>query len=279
MNEEYFLILLNNMTIDRNYDASYFENVFKLIKDFCDADEVVTDNFKRKGDPVVKLNINEDENDLIFRIDLVNTKIVVKNPKKKFQNKEMFEAFLGTILNNIFKNMVLVEKLKKEKNIDSLLQVYNRKAYDEVLSEEKMHRMCGVAFVDVNGLGVVNNMYGHEYGDNLLKTVADCLKQYFRYCDIYRIGGDELVIIVENISEYLFLTKLNMATSLISKTPYSVSVGVMYQDEVINLKQMVNEASIKMKDNKEEYRRLHPEKYINKYEVHYVGNNNELSRN
>lgn len=52
-----------------------------------------------------------------------------------------------------------------------------------------MHKMCGVAFVDVNGLSVANNMYGHESGDNLLKTVADCLKQYFRYCDIYRIGG------------------------------------------------------------------------------------------
>lgn len=64
-----------------------------------------------------------------------------------------------------------------------------------------------------------------------------------------------------------------MAISLISKTPYTVSVGVMYQDEVINLKQMVNEASIKMKGKKEEYRRLHPEEYINKYEVHYVGDN------
>lgn len=70
-----------------------------------------------------------------------------------------------------------------------------------------------------------------------------------------------------------------MATSLISKTSYTASVGVMYQDEVINLKQMVNEASIKMKEKKEEYRRLHPEEYINKYEVHYVGNNNESSRN
>lgn len=63
---------------------------------------------------VVKLDINEDENDLIFHIDLVNTKIVVKNPKKKFQDKEMFEAFLGTILNNIFKNMIFVEKLKRK---------------------------------------------------------------------------------------------------------------------------------------------------------------------
>ena len=38
MNEQYFLISLSNVTIDRNYDACYFENVFKLIKDFCEAD-------------------------------------------------------------------------------------------------------------------------------------------------------------------------------------------------------------------------------------------------
>lgn len=36
------------MIINRNYDASYFENIFKLIKDFCVADEVVTDNFKKR---------------------------------------------------------------------------------------------------------------------------------------------------------------------------------------------------------------------------------------
>lgn len=279
MDEQNFLILLNNLVICREYNTLYFENVFKLLKDFCEADEVVTDNFKRKGDPTVKLNIDVDDNDMVFHIDLVNTKIVVKNPKRKFQDKEMFEAFLGTILNNIFKNMILIEKLKQEKNIDSLLQVYNRSAYDEILNEEKMHRMCVVAFVDANGLGVVNNMYGHEAGDKLLITIADCLKQYFRYYDIYRIGGDELVIICENISKDLFLTKLDMAISLISKTPYTVSVGVMYQEEVDDLKQMVNEASIKMKENKEEYRRLHPEEYVNKYEVHYVGNNNESSRN
>lgn len=47
MDEQNFLILLNNLVICREYNTLYFENIFKLIKDFCDADEVVTDNFKR----------------------------------------------------------------------------------------------------------------------------------------------------------------------------------------------------------------------------------------
>ena len=42
---------------------------------------------------------------------------------------------------------------------------------------------------------------------------------------------------------------------------------------------VIKSQGIKMKEKKEEYRRLHPEEYINKYEVHYVGNNNESSRN
>lgn len=271
MDEQKFLILLNNLVICREYNALYFENIFKLIKEFCDADEVVTDNFKRKGDPVVKLNLDVNNKDMVFDIGVVNTKIVVKNPKREFEDKEMFEIFLTTILENIFKNYLMVEKLKQEKNMDSLLQTYNRSAYEEILNKNNIHRMCGVAFIDANGLGVVNNMYGHEAGDKLLKTIGESLKKYFRYYDIYRIGGDELVVICENINKELFFNKLDMFRMTIGETPYDVSIGAIYEEEINDLKMVVNEANVLMKKEKEEFRKLHPEKYINKYEVHYVG--------
>lgn len=273
MDEREFLILLNNMVVCRDYSTAYFESIFKLIKDFCNADDVVTDNFKRKGDPVVKLNIDVKDEDMVFNISVVNTKIVVKNPKRSFENREMFEIFLSTILDNIFKNYLLVEKLKQEKNIDSLLQTYNRSAYEEILNDNNIHRMCGVAFVDANGLGVINNMYGHEAGDKLLITIGESLKKYFRYYDIYRIGGDELVVICENINKDLFFNKLDMFRMTIGETPYDVSIGAVFEEETFDLKTSVNEANVLMKQEKEEFRRLHPEKYINKYEVHYVGDN------
>lgn len=271
MNEQKFLILLNNLVICREYNTLYFENIFKLIKEFCDADEVVTDNFKRKGDPIVKLNLDVNNKDMVFDIGVVNTKIVVKNPKREFEDKEMFEIFLTTILENIFKNYLMVEKLKQEKNMDSLLQTYNRSAYEEILNKKNIHRMCGVAFIDANGLGVVNNMYGHEAGDRLLKTIGESLKKYFRYYDIYRIGGDELVVICENINKELFFNKLDMFRMTIGETPYEASIGAIYEEEINDLKMVVNEANVLMKKEKEEFRKLHPEKYINKYEVHYVG--------
>ena len=64
-------------------------------------------------------------------------------------------------------------------------------------------------------------------GDLLLKTISSCLKKHFRKTDIYRIGGDEIVIIVKNIAEYLFISKTKDMLTSISNTPYSVSIGVI----------------------------------------------------
>lgn len=83
-----------------------------------------------------------------------------------------------------------IENLKKDKYIDSLLQVYNRTAYNELIQEKKKYSNCAVAFIDANGLSIVNNRYGHEEGDRFLIAVCDAFKTFFRYSDIYRIGGD-----------------------------------------------------------------------------------------
>ena len=50
----------------------------------------------------------------------------------------------------------------KRQYIDSLLQVYNRTAYNELIQEKKKYSNCAVAFIDANDLSIVNNRYGHE---------------------------------------------------------------------------------------------------------------------
>ena len=91
----------------------------------------------------------------------------------------------------MFKNKAIVEALKREKYLDSTLKVYNRRAYDELLhGNKKQFQNVGILFVDANGLGILNNTYGYQKGDELLKTVSTSLKYNFRLSDIYRIGGD-----------------------------------------------------------------------------------------
>lgn len=265
--ETEFLIFLNNLTITNCYDKKFFEDLFEMIKNFCQA----TDVYIESCDDDLYLNQTISSNDIVLNIDSVKKKLVIKEPKKAFENKSTFIAFLNSIINNIFKNYLLIDKLKHEKYMDSLLKVYNRTAYDEMLSLHNILENCGVAFVDADGLGIVNNMYGHEAGDKLLTVVADCFKTSFRYYDIYRIGGDELVIICPDIDKNLFMLKLQQALNVLRSSSYTVSMGVVYNEFVDNLPKMIKEANVKMKRSKETFRKAHPEKYLNKYEVTYVG--------
>ena len=96
----------------------------------------------------------------------------------------------------------LVQKLEAMAHVDGLTQVFNRNFFDERLSESILKhdrdpdRHFSVFLVDVNGLKEVNDNYGHQYGDALIKNVATMLKSSCRRSDVVsRIGGDEFVIL------------------------------------------------------------------------------------
>lgn len=182
-------------------------------------------------------------------------------------DKDFFIDMIKSILTNVFKNYKYVETLKYEKNVDKMLNVYNRTAYEELLHKELSFDNVGIAFVDANRLGIINNQYGYEAGDLLLKTVISCFKKFFRSQDMYRIGGDEFIIICQNIDEDLFKTKIYNSLLLVEDTDYDVSVGCVYKNHTQTLGEAIKEASILMQENKEMYRENHPEKYVNKYTI------------
>ena len=70
---------------------------------------------------------------------------------------------------------------------------------------------CGVGFADLNGLKYVNDTFGHEYGDKVLVRLAEVMKQYFPEDQIYRISGDEFIVLCLEIEQEMFL---NLAETL-----------------------------------------------------------------
>ena len=82
---------------------------------------------------------------------------------------------------------------------DHLTGLYNRRYFDEELKRLDTQRQLPLSFImgDVNGLKIINDVFGHTQGDELLKETAGILKKVCRADDILaRWGGDEFVILL-----------------------------------------------------------------------------------
>ena len=93
---------------------------------------------------------------------------------------------------------------------DQLTGLYNRRFFEEELKRLDTRRNLPLSFVfaDVNGLKTINDAFGHQYGDQLIRQVAEVFKTECRADDIIsRTGGDEFVILLPK-TEAAFVQEL-----------------------------------------------------------------------
>lgn len=137
-------------------------------------------------------------------------------------------------------------------NHDTLTQLYNRTYFDEELHrlEKSRNYPISIFMLDVDGLKAVNDNFGHQAGDNLLKRAAQVLKSCFRDEDIIaRIGGDEFAVLLANTSRQAAENiKLRMERTLrlhnhdFPGQPLSLSIGAATLDEQGSLDEVLKTA-------------------------------------
>ena len=115
---------------------------------------------------------------------------------------------------------------------DQMTGLQNRRAYAEKTDQyiEKMPSGCCVVMIDINGLKKMNDMFGHDAGDELIIGSAECLRQSFHNEEsIYRIGGDEFCVIMNGTAESVeeCLKQLENAASS-WKGKYAAGISVSY---------------------------------------------------
>ena len=102
------------------------------------------------------------------------------------------------------------EKLRKQKEIeflsyhDYLTGLYNRRYMDQVIQDLDKDRYLplGIMVLDVNDLKEMNDEFGHQAGDDLLKKVSRIIESHIENKDIVgRTGGDEFLILIPNTSD------------------------------------------------------------------------------
>ena len=111
---------------------------------------------------------------------------------------------VGLIL-DVTENKKAEEKLKHISFTDILTGLYNRTYFEEKAKEflSKEYLPVGVIMGDANGLKLVNDTLGHSQGDELLKLIANVLRDVCNEGQlIFRTGGDEFVILIPNSTDY-----------------------------------------------------------------------------
>ena len=105
--------------------------------------------------------------------------------------------FLARTYNLMYEsNREQKEHLAFEATHDALTGVYNRNGYDFILKNTDWDTSCLLLF-DVDKFKPINDTYGHEMGDRMLKQVAKSIRDSFRSQDyVCRIGGDEFAVIM-----------------------------------------------------------------------------------
>ncbi|MGE0281503.1 MAG: GGDEF domain-containing protein [Rhizobiaceae bacterium] len=97
------------------------------------------------------------------------------------------------------------QTLEQAAATDGLTGMHNRRYFDDALKEylrefERIDRPIGLMILDLDHFKQVNDTYGHDTGDEVLRTVAACLKDMTRYHDIVaRLGGEEFAIVAPNM--------------------------------------------------------------------------------
>ena len=147
-------------------------------------------------------------------------------------------TFFANHLGMFIHNVQLSEQTNKFANTDTLTSLYNHRGFQEVLATEMAKskdtgKPLSVVMFDVNNISKINRELGHAKGDEVIKTVAEKIKQNIRANDSAgRYGGDEIAVIMPDTdtkdAKYLaeYITYCLSCCFVDDVGPVKVSVGI-----------------------------------------------------
>ena len=189
--------------------------------------------------------------------------VVNFNVSKVVEVKELIEL-ISFFLGSEISNYLFFQKLETLSNYDELTGLKNRHAMMRMVDEldkSDERQPFGIINLDLNGLKVVNDKEGHVAGDQLLVKASELLRMEFRNEDLFRIGGDEFIVLIPGISEDIFNRRLENLRRLLEEheDEVSLAMGAFWTNGTMNSHEAFLNADHNMYAAKKEYYRSHPE--------------------
>jgi two-component system, cell cycle response regulator len=148
------------------------------------------------------------------------------------RNQMRKEDSLQTLTESLSARSVTLEH---EALTDGLTGMHNRRYFDDAMGEyldqfRKIDKPIGLMILDLDHFKKVNDTYGHDVGDEVLRQIARCLQEFTRYHDVVaRLGGEEFAVVAPNMSrESLFklADRIRHAISSLKIKSGNVTLGV-----------------------------------------------------
>ena len=168
--------------------------------------------------------------------------------------KEFSKIFCITIVIAVFIYYVFSILQLSEK--DSLTGLLNRQAFYASIEDEKKN-INALVSIDMNGLKTINDTQGHAAGDKALETIAICfLESATAKQTVYRIGGDEFVILCRRSKEEDVKQLIERIRKNLAKTEYKWAIGYSFHpDGTDSIDEMLKESDEKMYEDKSAFYR------------------------
>lgn len=173
---------------------------------------------------------------------------------------------LFTDISNINANNLRIKELEKLALLDNLTQLANRNYIEKELharfeEKQRFNMPFGILFIDIDYFKKVNDTYGHDIGDEVLKFVARSFIASSRPFDLYgRWGGEEFLGIIRNISaddlvqlgeRLRFLIEHSYIVHQNKKLQVTISLGVTSVKENDTPGQLIKRADTLLYDSKQ----------------------------
>lgn len=112
----------------------------------------------------------------------------------------------------------------------------------------------GVVYCDITGLKYINDHEGHKAGDQLILRAGKCLEQAFAGYHVFRIGGDELLVLCSQITEKMLEERIMLLQELMKEASVNMAVGVIWKEKAtVELDTLLQESESLMYVDKARY--------------------------
>lgn len=234
-----------------NWYQSFRENRNIIIEDLEDI---------REKDPLQYENLKRQDIYSLVVVPLYDDGVVIgfygvdNPPGKSLDYTSNMLQIMGHFIVSSLKRRNLMRQLEKMSYSDQLTGLGNRYAVERFVRNMDKRESIGVLYCDITGLKRVNDMEGHEAGDQLILRARDLLMHFWKAYEVFRIGGDEMLILASGIQQATFQEEVCRMKEHMQEYKVAVAVGAVWKpDGTDSIDQMLTESERLMYEDKARY--------------------------